>query len=121
MQKKAENTFSISKFIQKYIKNGKKKAHLFRFVSLLYPLCILFLHFFFKPKNSYKKRQKCKNAKMQKKSIKLFSNCKNKHTKKAWNDISKKDEKKTEMQKKKLQKKAGGCNTQNYTVQNYTV
>ena len=57
MQKKAENTFSISKFIQKNIKKGKKKAHLFRFFSLLYPLCI-FLHF--KPKNSYKKRQKCK-------------------------------------------------------------
>ena len=56
-KKKAENTFSISKFIQKNIKKGKKKAHLFGFFSLLYPLCI-FLHF--KPKNSYKKRQKCK-------------------------------------------------------------
>ena len=34
--KKAENARSISKFIQKYIKNGKKKAHLFEFFSLLY-------------------------------------------------------------------------------------
>ena len=76
-KKKAENARSISKFMQKKSrnakkrqkmhfnlkihakkgKNGKKKAHLFGFFSLLYPLCI-FLHF--KPKNSYKKRQKCK-------------------------------------------------------------
>ena len=31
-------------------KNGKKKAHLFGFFSLLYPLCILH----FKPKNHIK-------------------------------------------------------------------
>ena len=76
-KKKAEDACSISKLMQKKdinakkgrkyifnfeihtknIKKGKKKAHLFGFFSLLYPLCI-FLHF--KPKNSYKKRQKCK-------------------------------------------------------------
>ena len=43
-----------------------KKESTFGFFSLLYPLCI-FLHF--KPKNSYKKRQKCK-----KKAKKNFSN-----------------------------------------------
>ena len=69
-KKKAENTFSISKFIQKNIKKGKKKAHLFGFFSLLYPLCILNLKIHIK---------KDKNAK---KSIKIFSNCKNKHAKK---------------------------------------
>ena len=68
-KKNAENTFSISKFIQKNIKNGKKKV---------------FLHF--TPKNSYKKKDK--NAK---KSIQNFSNCKNKHAK---NNILKKMQKK---------------------------
>ena len=95
-KKKAENARSISKLMQKRVeiqKKGrkyifnfeihtkknqkwkKKKADLFGFFWLLYPLCI-FLHF--KPKNSYKKRQKCK-----KKTIKIFSNCKNKHAKKS--------------------------------------
>ena len=45
---------------------------------------------------------------MQKKTIKIFSNCKNKHAKKAWNNISKKDAKKAEMQKKKDAKKSRG-------------
>ena len=93
-KKKAENARSISKFMQKKSRNAKKKAEnafqfensckkgqkqkkestfiwiLFAFISLVH----------FKPKNSYKKRQKCKKkaknffqiAKihMQKKSMK---------------------------------------------------
>ena len=76
-KKKAENAFQFENSkdkngnkkanMQKKGKNGKKKAHLFGFFSLLYPLCI-FLHF--KPKNYIKK------TKMQKKSMKIFSNCK---------------------------------------------
>ena len=54
--KKAENTFSILKFIQKNRKWKKESTFTWIF-SLLYPLCIFF---HFKPKNSYKKRQKCK-------------------------------------------------------------
>ena len=46
---------------------------------------------------------------MQKKSIKIFSNCKNKHAKKKHQIIfQKKMQKKAEMQKKKMQKQ-GGC------------
>ena len=78
-KKKAENTFSISKYIQKNIKKGKKKAHLFGFFLLLYPLCI-FLHFFC-ILNLKIHIKKDKNAK--KKSKKIFSNCKNKHAKKS--------------------------------------
>ena len=37
MQKKAENARSISKFIQKNIKKGKKKAHLFGFFRFYTP------------------------------------------------------------------------------------
>ena len=73
-KKKAENTFSISKFIQKNIKKGKKKAHLFGFFRFYIPcafFCILNLKIHIK---------KDKNAK---KSIKIFSNCKNKHAKKS--------------------------------------
>ena len=96
MQKKAENTFSISKFIQKNIKKGKKKAHLFGFFPLLYPLCILNLKIHIK---------KDKNAK---KSIKIFSNCKNKHAKKKHEIIFlKKMQKKAEMQKKGCKKRQG--------------
>ena len=83
-KKKAENAFQFENSkdkngnkkanMQKKGKNGKKKAHLFGFFSLLYPLCI-FLHF--KPKNSYKKWQKCK-----KKAWKFFQIAKNKHAKK---------------------------------------
>ena len=76
-KKKTENARSISKFMQnraemqkkrqkmhfnlkihaKKGKNGKKKTHLFGFFRFYIP-CAFFLHF--KPKNSYKKRQKCK-------------------------------------------------------------
>ena len=47
---------------------------------------------------------------MQKKSIKIFSNCKNKHAKKKHEIIFQtKMQKKAEMQKKDAKKKAGGC------------
>ena len=46
---------------------------------------------------------------MQKKSIKIFSNCKNKHAKKkAWNNISRKDAEKRHKCKKRMQKKGRG-------------
>ena len=88
MQKKAENTFSISKFIQKN-KNGKKivfikRKDLFGCFCFYIP-CALFLHF--KHYDSYKK---------------------DKYVKKAENNISKKDAKKAEMYRKRC-KKAGGC------------
>ena len=57
MQKKGKKYIFNFEIHTKNTKNGKKKAHLFGFFSLLYPLCI-FLHF--KPKNAYKKKQKCK-------------------------------------------------------------
>ena len=58
-------------------------------------MCI-FLHF--KPKNSYKKRQKCK-----KKAKKFFQIAKIHMQKKAENNISnKKNKNKTEMQKKQV-------------------
>ena len=80
-------------------KNGKKKAHLFGFFSLLYPLCIFFCIL-----NLKIHIKKDKNAK---KSKKLFSNCKNKHAKKNHKIIyQKKMQKKAKMQKKKMQKKA---------------
>ena len=79
----AENAFQFENSSKKG-KNGKKKAHLFGFLLLLYPLGIFFLHF--KPKTSYKKRQKCKKkqkiifqknmqkkAEMQKKGAKKSS------------------------------------------------
>ena len=105
MEKKAENARLISKLMQKRqkihfqfrssykIKNGRKKAHLFGFVSLLYTLCI-FLHF--KPKNSYKKRQK-----MQKKA-KIFFQIRKIHMQKKKQKIifQKNMQKKAEMQKK---------------------
>ena len=80
--KKGKNAFSISKFIQKKSKNEKKKAHLFGFFSLLYPLCI-FLHF--KPQNS------CKKDKNAKKWQKIFF----KFKKKVENIISKNHAKKS--------------------------
>ena len=63
MQKKAENAFQFENSCQKRAKMEKRKhiyLDFFAFISLVH-----FLHF--KPKNSYKKRQKCK-----KKSIKFF-------------------------------------------------
>ena len=43
MQKKAENAFQFKNSCQKRAKmEKKKKAHLFEFFSLLYPLCIFF-------------------------------------------------------------------------------
>ena len=77
MQKKGRKyIFNFEIHTKKYQK-GKKESTFIWIFSLLYPLCI-FLHF--KPKNSYKKRQKCKKkakkffqiAKihMQKKSMK---------------------------------------------------
>ena len=57
MQKKAENAFQFENSCQKRAKMEKKKAHLFGFFGFYIP-CAFFLHF--KPKNSYKKRHKCK-------------------------------------------------------------
>ena len=74
MQKEGRKyIFNFEIHTKKYQK-GKKECTFIWIFSLLYHLCI-FLHF--KPKNSYKKD---KNAK---KSIKFFSNCKNKHPKKS--------------------------------------
>ena len=61
MQKKAENTFSISKFIQKNIKKGKKKAHLFGFFRFYIPcafFCILNLKIHIKKDKNAKKMHK---------------------------------------------------------------
>ena len=99
MQKKAESTFSILKFIQKNIKNGKKKAHLFGFFCFYIPcafFCILNLKIHMK--------------KMQKK-LKFFFKFAKYICKKKQKIIFQeyfKAKKKTEMQKK-VQKKAGGC------------
>ena len=63
MQKKAENAFQKAENAFQFensCKKGqkwKKESTFIWIFLLLYPLCI-FLHF--KPKNSYKKRQKCK-------------------------------------------------------------
>ena len=57
-KKKAENAFQFENSCQKRAKMEKRKHIYLDFCSLLYPLCI-FLHF--KPKNSYKKKDK--NAK----------------------------------------------------------
>ncbi len=84
-KKKAENARSISKFMQKKSrnakkrqkmhfnlkihakkdKNRKKKAHLFGFCLLLYPLCILNLKIHIKKDKNAKKKQK-KFFKLQK-------------------------------------------------------
>ena len=79
-------------------KNRKKKAHLFGFCLLLYPLCILNLKIHIK---------KDKNAK--KKAKKNFQIAKIHMQKKAENNISKKHAKKKQKCKKKAAKKAGGC------------
>ena len=81
-------------------KNGKKKAHLFGFFSLLYPLCIFFCIL-----NLKIHIKKGKNAK--KKQKKIFKLQKYICKKKAENNISKKHAKKKQKCKKKAAKKAG--------------
>ena len=105
MQKKGLNVKKGRKYIfnfeihTKNIKKGKKKAHLFWFffVCICAFFCISDLKIHIK---------KDKNAK---KSIKIFSNCKNKHAKKKHEIIfQKKVQKKSRNAKKKMQKKRRG-------------
>ena len=93
-KKKAENAFQFENSCKKGQKQKKESTFiwiLFAFISLVH----------FKPKNSYKKRQKCK-----KKAKNFFSNCKNTYAKKKHEITFQKNmQKKAKMQKKKLQKK----------------
>ena len=61
-KKKAENTFSISKFIQKNIKNGKKESTfiwiVFAFISPVHFFCISDLKIHIKKDKNAKKKHK---------------------------------------------------------------
>ena len=81
-------------------KNGKNKAHLFGFVSLLYTLCIFFCILNLKIH--------IKKTKMQKKSKKKISNCKNTYAKNHKIIFQKNMQKKSINAKKSCKKKAGG-------------